>query len=364
MAPGITGSRARIKTGNGAGIGTGTGEKSPSSDNGAPVTAAYQEKLEDRRVRCGLCHHRCVIKVGSSGICKVRANRGGSLVLPYYGALSAVAVDPMEKKPLYHFMPGRSVLSVGYLGCNLHCPFCQNYGISQTTLAPTENASPRDLVEIAKARNCLAIAHTYSEPLIHLEFVIDTMDAARAAGLKNVLVTNGQCQCEPAKDVLSLCDAVNVDIKAWDPAFYKHELGGSLEETLDFVRLAIRLGVHLEATTLVIPGKNDDEGQISHIADFLADLSPAIPLHLSAYRPSWQYSIPSTPVATVQRLCEVAGRRLRNVYAGNIGIGRNDTHCASCNAVLVRRRGYETDCGGLSGLACARCGAASDIVSR
>jgi pyruvate formate lyase activating enzyme len=261
-------------------------------------------------------------------------------------------------------MPGRPVLSVGYLGCNLHCPFCQNYGISQTTLAPTENASPGDLVDLALARHCAAVAHTYSEPLVHLEFVLEAMQAARNAGLKNVLVTNGQCQSGPARDVLVLCDAVNVDIKAWDPLFYKRELGGDLEETLAFISLAIDLGVHAEATTLVIPGKNDDEQQIASIAGFLAGMSPAIPLHLSAYRPSWHYTIPSTPVATIQQLCEVAGRSLRNVYAGNIGIGRNDTLCHSCQSVLVRRRGYETDCSGLSGLACAACGAPSDIVCR
>jgi pyruvate formate lyase activating enzyme len=330
----------------------------------SPATGRYQEKLEDRTVRCGLCHHRCIIKPGGSGICTVRANRSGNLVLPYYGGLSAVAVDPMEKKPLYHFMPGRHVLSVGYLGCNLHCPFCQNYGISQTTLAPTENASPKDIVALALARHCPAVAHTYSEPLVHIEFVMEAMEAARSAGLKNVLVTNGQCRPGPAKDVLALCDAVNVDIKAWDPHFYKKELGGNLKETLAFIRIAVECGVHVEATTLVIPGKNDDDAQIAGIAGFLADLSPAIPLHLSAYRPSWHYTIPSTPVATIQHLCEVAGRSLRNVYAGNIGIGRNDTHCHSCQAVLVRRRGYETDCSGLSGLVCASCGAPSDIACR
>lgn len=349
MAPGTAGALAAGALANGA---------------FSPVTGRYQEKLEDRAVRCGLCHHRCVIKPGGFGICKVRANRGGSLVLPYYGGLSAVAVDPMEKKPLYHFMPGKPVLSVGYLGCNLHCPFCQNYGISQTTLAPTENASPGDLVEMALARHCLAVAHTYSEPLVHIEFVMESMKAARSAGIKNVLVTNGQCQSGPAEDVLALCDAVNVDIKAWDPLFYKYELGGELEETLAFIRIAVDLGVHLEATTLVIPGKNDDDVQIASIAGFLADLSLAIPLHLSAYRPSWRYTIPSTPVATIQHLCEVASRSLRNVYAGNIGIGRNDTHCHSCKAVLVRRRGYESDCTGLSGLACTACGAPSDLACR
>lgn len=284
-----------------------------------PASEARYWRPEGELVRCRLCHHRCAIAPGRSGACRVRKNEGGRLVLPYYGLISAAAVDPIEKKPLYHFLPGSAVYSVGYLGCNLRCPFCQNHHIAQDfDASAAAYASPERLARAALASGTPSLAHTYSEPLIHIEYVMAAMREARALGLKNVLVTNGSAAEEPARDVLALCDAVNLDIKAWDPAWYSEELGGDRDEALAFARAAYEAGVHLEVTTLVVPGRNDTDEDIEGIAGFLAGLGPDIPYHLSAYHPAWRYREPPTPVSTLRRLKAVAERRLRYVHLGNV----------------------------------------------
>jgi pyruvate formate lyase activating enzyme len=271
-------------------------------------------------------------------------------------------VDPIEKKPLYHFMPGTAIYSVGYLGCNLRCPFCQNHHISQSTTAASQPATADDIVAAAVAHGCQAIAHTYSEPLVHAEFVAAAMRAGRSAGLRNVLVSNGQCTAEVASELLANCDAVNVDLKSWDADFYRHELGGDLAETLSFIRSAFNAGVHVEVTSLIIPGRNDDDVQLDDLASFLADLSPAVVLHLSAYHPAYRYSIAPTPTSTLVRLSRIARRRLQHVYLGNIHDDSNDTHCVACGAVLVVRHGYTVRKPGLDGSRCRSCGAPSGIV--
>lgn len=283
--------------------------------------------------------------------------------LPFFGRASGLSVDPIEKKPLYHFLPGSQTWSVGYVGCNLRCPFCQNHEISQSTSARTERITPELLVSGARHARCPSIAHTYSEPLVHAEFVIDCMKFARAAGLLNVLVTNG-CALPPAStEILTLCDAVNVDIKSFDAAWYRDELGGDLDTVLAFISEAFRLGVHIEATTLVIPGKNDDAAQIHGIASFLAGLSPDIPLHLSAYRPMYRYSVPPTPEATIDRAVSIARKQLNYVYPGNVAGERSMTVCPACGATLLSRSGYATDTRGLRGSRCAVCGGQSPIIN-
>ncbi|MBU1079600.1 MAG: AmmeMemoRadiSam system radical SAM enzyme, partial [Spirochaetes bacterium] len=257
--------------------------------NAVPATptavARYFDRLPGGFARCALCHRRCLLSPGSFGACRVRRNAGGTLELPFYGMASAVSIDPIEKKPLYHFLPGSSTYSVGYVGCNLRCPFCQNFSISQSTDAPVQRLDPAGLAESALRASCPSISHTYSEPIVHAEFVEASMRAARAVGLKNVLVTNGCAGADAASSLLSLCDAVNVDIKCWDADFYHDELGGDLETVKAFAETAFRFGTHLEVTTLIVPGKNDDDAQVDSIAAFLASLSPDIPLHISAYRP-------------------------------------------------------------------------------
>ena len=230
-------------------------------------------------------------------------------------------MDPVEKKPLYHFRPGSPVFSVGFTGCNLACPFCQNWSISRNPDAPADQVAPGEVVRAARASGCGMIAYTYSEPLVHAEYLLDCLRTANAQGLENVLVTNGHAREEPAREVLNLTDAANVDLKSWDAEWYRTELGGDLETVKAFIRLAAGL-TRLEVTTLVIPGRTDDPEGIRGISGFLAGLSPDIPLHLSAYRPMYKYRLPPTSRETLETLAKIARENLRYVYLGNVpGIG-------------------------------------------
>ena len=315
----------------------------------------WYDRRPDGRIACLLCPHACIIADAGHGICKVRFNRGGRMEIPYYGRISSMAVDPIEKKPLYHFHPGARILSVGFVGCSFHCKFCQNWHISQTTDIGTRFMAPREVVETARRERSFGIAYTYSEPLIHAEYLLDTACLARDAGLKNVLVSNGYLNPGPAEDVLGLMDAANIDLKAFDEGFYRTETGGELEEVKRFITQAARL-THLEVTTLIIPSKNADPAQVEGIARFLASLDPSIPLHLSAYHPDYRYDIPATTAGSVQALAEVARRHLQYVYVGNLGAEDSDTRCQKCGATLVRRSGYAVRITGIRDGECARCG--------
>jgi pyruvate formate lyase activating enzyme len=272
-------------------------------------------------------------------------------------------VDPIEKKPLYHYHPGESILSVGFLGCSFHCPFCQNYRISQDTGVPTEAVSPEELVALAQREGSFGIAYTYSEPLVHLEYVLECSRLARARGLKNVLVSNGFINPEPAEELLGVLDAANIDLKSFNPEFYRKEIGGELEEVKRFLTQAYAHGrVELEVTTLVIPTRNDSPEEMEAIVAFLASLDPAIPMHLSAYYPQYRYTLPPTPPATLRELAQVARRHLHYVYLGNLSAEPSDTLCRGCGSALVRRRGYRVDASGLEGERCAHCGKPAPIV--
>ena len=323
--------------------------------------ARWYEARPDGRMACLLCPHACLVSESRHGKCGVRYSRGGRLVLPYYGRVSSLAVDPIEKKPLYHFHPGARILSAGFVGCSFHCRFCQNWQISQGTEAGTRYIPPEDLVAAALNEASFAIAYTYSEPLVHAEYVLETASLARKAGLKNVLVSNGYLNPGPADEVISLMDAANIDLKGFDERFYKVETGGSLRDVERFLLQAAGR-VHLEVTTLVIPTMNDDPGQIEGIARFVASLGADVPLHLSAYHPDYRYSIPATPPATIHELAEVARRHLRYVYVGNLGAEECDTACARCGEMLVQRAGYRVRVTGVRAGACAKCGAPVPIV--
>lgn len=317
------------------------------------MEARYWEPVDEARIQCSLCPNNCVIRNGRSGICGVRRNDDGRLTLPFYARASAVAMDPIEKKPLYHFHPGKPILSIGFVGCSLRCPFCQNYSISQSTKARTDEVSPQELVDVAKERGSFAIAYTYNEPTIHAEYVLETSRLAHKAGLKNVLVTAGYVNAGAAHDLLDLIDAANVDLKGFQPDFYRKELGAKLEPVKEFIREAARK-IHVEVTSLIVPGKNDSDDEVEAMARFLADQSPDIPYHLSAYYPTYKYTRDATPPAEITHLKEVAERHLRYVYPGNIR-GEANTNCPSCGTVIVSRRGYATSTPGLSKGRCTSC---------
>jgi len=350
-------------------------------------TARFFSANGNAGIKCGLCSHSCVIANGSSGICGVRCNKGGKGLIPFYGYVTALALDPIEKKPLYHFRPGSKILSAGFAGCNLKCPFCQNWHISQSVKtnsddgvscgadAQGEKMSPGDLVSGALHKGSNAIAYTYSEPLVHIEFLLDCMELARRNGIANVLVTNGCVNGEAANEVLALTDAANIDLKCFSAETYSKVLGGDLDTVLAFIKLALEKKVHVELTTLVVPGLNDSVEELDSCAAFIANLragplreTQAVPWHLSAYHPEYRWNAPPTEAKFLLEIKERVSKTLPYVYTGNIHGEENATVCLHCGKALVRRFGYRVETFGLAAPAqgegvfrCARCGGTTGI---
>jgi pyruvate formate lyase activating enzyme len=272
---------------------------------------------------CSICPRRCKLNEGQIGFCKARACIDGVVRPINYGKITSIALDPIEKKPLYHFYSGQKILSVGSFGCNLRCPFCQNYEISMAghNEIGLQNITPSQLVELAQKmahepRGNLGVAFTYNEPFIGYEFVRDCAVLLRQAGLKTVLVTNGHINKEPLIDLLPLIDAMNVDLKGFSQEYYDY-VGGSFDCVKQTIATAYDK-CHIEVTTLIVPGKNDSAEQMEAEASWLASLSPKIPLHISRYFPRYKCIIEPTPVETVLQLCDVARKHLNYVHAGNI----------------------------------------------
>jgi len=274
---------------------------------------------------CDICPHNCKIPEGKTGICGVRRNNSGKICSESYGLVSSLALDPIEKKPLYLFHPGKKILSAGSFGCNLRCPFCQNCEISieyksKESLKNARHISPEQLVALAKkyiTEGNIGAAYTYNEPLIGYEFVYDCSKLIHEAGLKNVLVTNGYINRAPLKKILPYIDAMNIDLKGFTEGFYK-KLGGKLASVKETIETAYK-NCHVEITTLIIPGENDSENEINSLAEWLASLDPEIPLHLTRFFPRYKYADKTpTPRETIFKLCENAKKHLKNVFAGNI----------------------------------------------
>src|SRR5450759_3328695 len=323
-----------------------------------PQAAAYAQVLADGRIECCLCPHHCVLTEGHSGRCHVRGVREGRLRALGYGALSSVHVDPVEKKPLCHFLPGEPVFSVGGWGCNFACSFCQNWEISQQFPASASSrTTPAAVVAQAQASGCRMIAYTYNEPLTGFEFVRDCVRLARLAGLKNVLVTNGYVEEAPAAELLPLLDALNVDVKSMEDTFYHRQCHASLEPVLRFCRQVRRAGSHLELTNLVIPGLNDRPELFDRLAEWVAEaLGPGTPLHLSAYHPDHRATEPVTPIGTLMEARARCRAKLSYVYVGNVASGQGeDTACPACGATLVTRRGGQIKLTGIREGVCAGC---------
>ena len=309
---------------------------------------------ENGAVRCELCPHRCLISEGKRGICRVRENRGGRLFALTYGKVSAVQFDPVEKKPLYHFHPGKPILSIGSVGCNFQCGFCQNHPLVECAVSLTSVPVP-DLVRAARREGAVGISYTYNEPLIWFEFVVDCAREFRKAGMANVLVTNGFISPEPLAELLPLVDAMNIDLKSMDPEFYRKICGGKLSPVLDTIRESAKT-THVEVTTLLVTGENDSDASIRAVVDFVAGVDPEIPLHLSRYMPMHRFTAPPTPPDRIAAAFRIARERLPYVYVGNYPLeGAGDTVCPACRVTVVRRHGYRTDPSGLAGSRCASC---------
>ena len=325
----------------------------------------YQQEGEGGRVRCGLCRFRCLIGNGERGICSVRENREGVLYSLNYGRLCAEHVDPIEKKPLFHVMPGSRSSSVSSMGCNFRCRHCQNYSISQVERnAPIrgESATPREVVQRALDNDCGSISYTYTEPTIFFEFAYETARLARQAGLKNIFVTNGYISREALEEIAPFLDAANIDLKGFSEEFYRDFVHARLAEVLESIIEYHRLGIWIELTTLIIPGLNDSDAELREIAGFIANrLGPDTPWHVSQFYPTYRLTDrPRTPVATLRKAREIGlAAGLRYVYEGNVpGEGGENTSCPSCENLLIKRYGYIIESDRIRDGLCPDCGAA------
>jgi pyruvate formate lyase activating enzyme len=326
--------------------------------------AMYYEKNGDGTVHCFLCPHHCRIAPGRTGTCRVRKNIDGTLYSLNYGRVSSWGMDPIEKKPLYHFYPGSWIFSCGSFGCNFRCKFCQNWQIAQLTDVPTEGVTAEELVRAARRqKQNIGIAYTYNEPTIWYEFVIECARIARREGLKNVLVTNGFIEREPLEEILPYIDAMNIDVKAYTEDFYRDLASGRLSPVKQTVERA-QLDCHVEITTLLIPGMNDGENEVEALAKWLSSLRKDIPLHLTRYFPNYKLDLPPTPVETIKRASSIAKKYLDYVYTGNIIDDEgNNTCCPKCGAILIRRRGYDIKVE-MEDSRCKNCGQAVPIVEK
>ncbi len=317
----------------------------PSAD---AVPSVLAETLPDGSVRCGVCAHRCLVRPGRTGICGVRENRDGTLWCLAYGAVAAMGLDPIEKKPLFHVEPGSLAYSISTTGCPFHCVFCQNWEIAQGPRlgldVPQRRMSPARVVEEAVRAGARSIACTYVEPTVFLEYALDTGRLARAAGLRNLFITDGYATPEAVALLADVLDAANVDLKSFDDAFYRRQCGARLAPVLDAIVALHRAGVWLEITTLVIPGHNDGDVELRALAGWIVEaLGPDTPWHISRFHPAFRMmDVPSTPAATLRRAAEL-GREtgLRHVYVGNAPeLGQENTLCAGCGRLLIERAGY------------------------
>ncbi len=328
--------------------------------------AAFWHTTESGKIQCELCPHHCVIAERRTGLCGIRRVVAGGLVAAGYGLLSSLHNDPIEKKPLYHFHPGSTIFSIGGWGCNFACGFCQNWQISQSVNTSAQTFRAESVVQAACDQRSLGIAYTYNEPLINYEFVQDCARLARAAGLLNVLVTNGFVEAKPAAELLPLIDALNIDIKSMDEAFYKEQCHGALAPVLRFACQARAAGRHVEITNLLIPGLNDGTEQVGRVSTWIAaNLGRKTPLHLSAYHPDYKTAIPATPPAVLERAYARCKLDLDYVYMGNVlsRAGQN-TLCPQCACALIVRQGYVVRVVGISNCACRQCGRPVDVVLR
>jgi pyruvate formate lyase activating enzyme len=330
------------------------------------MEAYLYEPVKGKTVRCNLCNHRCIIKPGGRGICRVRQNDDGALNTLVFGKIIAHHIDPIEKKPLFHFMPGSRSYSIATVGCNFKCRFCQNADIAQMPedrqgLIMGEETSPENVVRRALAGHCASISYTYTEPTVYFEFAYETAKLARAQGLKNVFVTNGYMTPEAIEMAASVLDAANVDLKAFTDGFYTSMCQAKLEPVKNTLRLMKSKGIWIEITTLLIPGLNDDPEELKQLAEFIArEVGPEVPWHISRFHPTYRLTDrPVTPVQTLVRAREIGiSAGLRYVYVGNVpGESGENTFCPECSQLLIERWGFSIRKNAVENGRCPGCGA-------
>ncbi len=310
--------------------------------------ARYWHRLDDGRLQCDLCPRLCRLNDGQRGLCFVRAREGDRMVLTTYGRSSGFCIDPIEKKPLHHFLPGTPVLSFGTAGCNLTCKFCQNWDISKSRSIDrlADQALPEAIAAAAVQTGCRSVAFTYNDPVIFLEYAVDVAEACRDRGIKTVAVTAGYVEDEPRREFFRHMDAANVDLKAFTDDFYKRLCSASLDPVLETLKyLKHETDVWFEITNLIIPGENDSEAELRAMTEWVVkNLGPDVPMHFSAFHPDWKMlDKPATPAATLRRAWWIARENgVRHAYVGNVHDPQADsTRCHACGALLIGRDWYE-----------------------
>jgi len=338
------------------------------STSDADLKDALFWQREGDAVRCSLCPHSCLIKEGKVGICRVRQNVGGSLKAISYGLVSSVHLDPLEKKPLFHFRPGEPVLSFGGLSCNLRCQHCQNFTIAQTGLVNgmSKHIAPEEVPEMCHQVRSNGVAWTYNEPTIWYEYMLDASRLCKERGLFTVSVTNGFIQEGPLRSLKGVIDAMNIDVKGFTEDFYGEVCKGSLAPVLRACEVAREIGVHVELTYLIIPGRNDRQQEISDFCQWVRDsMGTQTPVHFSRFHPDFKMEdVPPTPRSTMDMaLREGKAHGLDYVYVGNIVTERGEnTYCPNCGSLLVRRTGFSAEIMDIKERACSKCGRVADII--
>lgn len=328
-------------------------------------SAAYFRKEPGDKVACLLCPHQCLIQPGGRGVCAVRQNRAGELVAENYNQVGALHLDPIEKKPLYHFYPGSQVLSIGTFGCNFNCSFCQNWQLSKGKKGNWE-LKPQELINLIEERfpvgqGNIGIAFTYNEPLVWYEYLLEAAQLAKGVGMQVVLITNGFVNRQPFVELLSYVDALNIDLKSFREEYYGSYCGGSLKPVLGNIEAAAHK-CHVEITTLLVTGLNDSRQELREMAQWLSQLDKNIPWHISRYYPNYKLDVPPTSLETMEQALEVGRNYLNYVYLGNVPQKElNDTYCHECRAELISRKGYQVEIMGLTPgtrgkPSCTRCG--------
>lgn len=324
------------------------------------------KKLEKNNVQCKTCCHNCIINPNNFGICNVRQNVNGKLYVKHYDKFSCISIDPIEKKPLFHFYPGNQILSIGSFGCNFKCQFCQNYDISQnfSSFSILKKISPNMLIDIAKSKNINMIAYTYNEPTVFFEYVLETSKLAKKERIKNVWVSNGYFSDSAFMKIKNYIDAINIDFKSMNSKFYQKYVGGNLDNVLLNIEKCFSNNIHLEITYLLIEGLNNNEYDINKLTKFIKNISEKIPLHISKFHPSYKMmNIPPTNFQSLYNAYKIAKKNgLLYVYIGNINNDYENTFCPNCNKLIIQRNEFSIKKHFIEKAQCANCKSKIDII--